>query len=85
MNHECLTCARVPDIRCTFMCLTCSVVLDTTHLIVFSMFSDSQPKTDGKYKNETSSIVEVKPNLLSNSQTLRQCYFHLLRKHCRSV
>jgi hypothetical protein len=27
INHECLTCAKVPDTRCTFMCLTCSVVL----------------------------------------------------------
>jgi hypothetical protein len=59
------------------------VVLDTTHLIVFSMFSDSQLKTDCKYKNEISNIVEVKTNLLSNSQTLRQCYFHLLRKRCQ--
>ena len=74
IHHERLTCARVPDTRYTFMCLTCSVVLDTTNLIAFSVFSDSQPKTDGKYKNE-----------ISNSQTLRQCYFHLLRKRCRGV
>jgi hypothetical protein len=85
INYECLTCARVPETRCTFMCLTCSVVLDTTHLIVFNVFSDSQLKIDGKYKNEISNIVEVKTNLLSNSQTLRQCYFHLLRKCRRGV
>ena len=77
INHECLTCAGIPDTGCTFMCLTCSMVLDTTYLIVFNVFSGSQPKTDGKHKNEISNIVEVKKNLLSNSQTLQQCYFHL--------
>ena len=64
INHVCLTCARVPDTRCTFMCLIYSVVLDTTHLIDFNVFSGSQPKTDGKHKNEISNIVEVKKNLL---------------------
>ena len=59
INHEWLTCDRVPDTRCTFMCSTCSVVLDTTHLIDFNVFSGSQPKTDGKHKNEISNIVEV--------------------------
>jgi len=36
------------------------MVLDTTYLIVFNVFSGSQPKTDGKHKNEISNIVEVK-------------------------
>ena len=72
INHECLTCDRVPDTRCTFMCLTCFVVLDTTHLIVCNVFIDSQPKTDGKHKNEISSIVEVNKHVvkLTNPSTM---------------
>ena len=83
INHECLTCDRVPDTRYTFMCLTCSVVLDTTHLIDFNVFIDFQPKIDGKHKNEISNIVEVKKHV--KLPTIRQCYLHLLRKRCRGV
>jgi len=48
------------------------VVLDTTHLIVLNVFSGSQPKTDGKHKNEISNIVEMKKHVvkLSNPSTM---------------